>query len=399
MKKGLAVCCLCMGIIGITGYFAVKSHENNSNASAAYEYYYNNNGVYKEGTSMEKNEQLNDLYENSASMDLPRKIDTDPSSLTVFVNKEFGMSPDYIPSDLVEPDVRFYFSYFDEKRLLRKDAANALEKLVNAAADDGLELVGVSGYRSYQRQKAIYNKNVRTIGQERTDMYSAVPGFSEHQTGWSIDLSCAAIHYDLEESFADTAEGKWLADNCYKYGFIIRYPRGKESLTGYAYEPWHIRYLGVKLATFLTNNNMTLEDYYNYTPPEEMEITGHDRLTSEDDTITETEKPTLRPTVRPSVKPTTSPSAEPTATPTAKPSAEPTAKPTAKPSAKPTAKPTTKPSAKPTTKPITKPTPTDTPTSAPTVTPTSPPIETPTEGPTVPPENVGGDTLTGSENP
>ncbi len=347
MKKGLFICFLCVGIIGATGYLAVKSHSNNSNASTTYEYYYNNNGVYKEGTSVKQNEQLNDLHENYASMELPTEIDVNPSSLTVFVNKQFGLPQDYIPSDLVEPNVKFYFSYFDEKRLMRKDAAKALEKLVNAAAKEGLEIVGVSGYRSFQRQKAIYNKNIRTIGQERTDMYSANPGFSEHQTGWSMDLSCAKIHYDLEEEFADTAEGQWLAENCYKYGFIIRYPKGKEDITGYAYEPWHVRYLGVKLATFLTSNNMTLEDYYNYTPPEEMDITGHDRLTSEEDTVTIT--PT--PSVRPNSKPTRKPSSKHTAKPTAKPTAEPTAKPTAEPTVKATITPTPKPAKTPSVEP------------------------------------------------
>lgn len=383
MKKGFAVCCLCMGIIGLTGYFAVKSHANNSNASAAYEYYYNNNGVYKEGSGLEYNEQLNDLYENYASVDLPAMINTDPTSLTVFVNKEYGLPVDYIPSDLVEPDIKFYFSYFDEKRLLRKRAASALENMINAAADEGLELVGVSGYRSYQRQKAIYNKNVRTIGKERTDMYSANPGYSEHQTGWSIDLSCASVHYDLEEAFADTAEGKWLAEHCYQYGFIIRYPKGKESITGYAYEPWHVRYVGVKLATFLTKNDMTLEDYYNYTPPKDMEVTGHDRLTSEEDTVTITPTPSVKPTVKPTKKPTPSPTVEPTETPTEKPTQSPTVKPSVKPSATPTPTPSVTP--KPTNKPS--PSPTPEPTVAPTKTPE---LTRPTKKPVIDKEDLAG---------
>lgn len=322
MKKGLGICCLCVGIIGLTAYFAVKSHANNSNASASYEYYYNNNGVYKDDTSMASNEQLDDIYENNVSMELPADIDTDPTSLTVFVNKEYGLPKDYIPSDLVEPDIKFYFSYYDEKRTMRKDAAAALEKLVDAASEKDLEIVGVSGFRSYQRQKAIYNKNVRTIGQEQTDMYSAVPGYSEHQTGWAIDLSCESVHYDLDESFGETSEGKWLAKNCYKYGFIIRYPKGKESLTGYAYEPWHVRYVGVELATYLTENDMTLENYYNYTPSNQNEVTGHDSLTSEEDTVTTT--PTPKPTAKATAKPKATATPKPTTKPTVKPTKEPT---------------------------------------------------------------------------
>ncbi len=349
MKKGLAVCCICVASIGITGYFAVKSHAKNSNASNTYEYYYNNNGVYKDGETMDSAEQLNDMNENYANIDMPATINTDPASLTVFVNKEYGLPEDYIPSDLIEPDIKFYFSYFDEKRLLRSDAANALEKLVAAAEKKDLEIVGVSGYRSFYRQKAIYTKNVRTMGKERTDMYSAVPGYSEHQTGWAIDLSCASVHYDLEEEFADTSEGKWLAKNCYKYGFIIRYPKGKESLTGYAYEPWHVRYVGVKLATFLHINNMTLEEYYNYTLPENSGVTGHDSLTSEADTIKET--PTPKPTKAP--KPTTEPEeiedasnkkdevvTHPTKAPAVTPSPTPAPTPTPTPTPQPTPTPT-----------------------------------------------------------
>lgn len=355
MKKGLATC-LCMGIIGLTAYYAIQSHSNNSNASTSYEYYYNNNGIYKDSSNMEQNGQLNDLYEDYTSVDLPAEINTDPDSLTVFVNKEYSLPQDYIPEDLVEPNIRFYFSYFDEKRLLREDAADALETMISAAKKDGLEIVGVSGYRSYQRQKSIYNKNVRTFGQTRTDMYSAVPGYSEHQTGWSIDLSCAAMHYDLDDDFAGTKEGKWLAENCCKYGFIIRYPKGKESITGYAYEPWHVRYVGRKLATYLTRNDMTLEDYYGYTLPDGYGITGYDRLTSEEDTITDTPSPKVKASATPSASPkaTKEPEKEiskesttpikksakkatsPTPTPTAKATVAPTAKPTPTPTVAPT---------------------------------------------------------------
>ena len=104
-------------------------------------------------------------------------------------------------------------------------------------------------------------------GADYTNRYSAKPGYSEHQTGLSIDVSASSIGNRLSESFGSTDEGIWLAAHAHEYGFIIRYPKDKASITGYAYEPWHIRYVGIELATYLYENNLTLEEYYNYTPP------------------------------------------------------------------------------------------------------------------------------------
>ena len=122
----------------------------------------------------------------------------------------------------------------------------------------GLNLWIASGYRSYATQKRLYNNYVSSDGKEAADTYSARPGYSEHQTGLAFDLN------SVEESFANTDEGKWVKDNCYRYGLIIRYPKGKESITGYIYEPWHLRYVGVKLATKLYNDGdwITLEEYF-----------------------------------------------------------------------------------------------------------------------------------------
>jgi D-alanyl-D-alanine carboxypeptidase len=120
----------------------------------------------------------------------------------------------------------------------------------------------VSGYRSYVTQKAIFNNNVRTQGYTQARRYSAFPGTSEHQTGLSIDVSSASAGYALEEKFGATAEGKWLQAHCAESGFIIRYPKGKEGITGYAYEPWHIRFVGVTIATEIMSQSLTLEEYF-----------------------------------------------------------------------------------------------------------------------------------------
>lgn len=186
---------------------------------------------------------------------------TRPDDINVLVNKEFSLPRDYVPADLTEPNILFPFEYADEKKLLRKEAASAIEALFEAAANEGLRLYGISGYRSYDRQKSIYDTNVATRGEEETNRYSAMPGHSEHQTGLAMDVSTPSIDFHLDSGFAATPEGKWLADNAHRYGFIVRYPKDKADITGYSYEPWHIRYVGIPLATKLYNENLTLEEY------------------------------------------------------------------------------------------------------------------------------------------
>lgn len=187
---------------------------------------------------------------------------TNPGDLVVLVNKERALPSDYIPQDLVSPQIPFSFQGQSEKKLLRKDAAKALEALFAKAKEEGIELIGVSGYRSYNTQKAIFNRNVEKKGLEATSQYSAEPGHSEHQTGLSIDVYNKEYKYALEESFADTEEGKWLAEHAAEFGFIIRYPKGKEEITGYNYEPWHIRYVGIDVAKEIKNRGITLEEYF-----------------------------------------------------------------------------------------------------------------------------------------
>ena len=193
-------------------------------------------------------------------------MDLDPTSITVFVNKEHTLSKNYIPADMVIPNIYFDLTYHDERTMMRPEAANAIEALFEAAKKAGYNLCGVSGYRSYARQYKIFIDNIVTKGKEHTLKYSAVPGTSEHQTGLAMDISSESLHYGLTTDFATSPEGKWVAENAHLYGFIIRYPEGKADITGYAYEPWHIRYLGKGLANYLYENNLTLEEYYHYTP-------------------------------------------------------------------------------------------------------------------------------------
>jgi len=158
----------------------------------------------------------------------------------LIANKSYSLPSSYNPGDLLDV-------FLDNFKKMQNDASN-----------EGVGLNVISGYRSYSRQDSIYNNYVARDGRNAADRYSARPGHSEHQTGLAADIN------SLGQDFANTNEGKWLNNNCYRYGFIIRYPRGKEDVTGYMFEPWHIRYVGVDLATKLYNSGdwITLEEYF-----------------------------------------------------------------------------------------------------------------------------------------
>jgi len=142
---------------------------------------------------------------------------------------------------------------------LDSEVNSQLNVMFEAAKQDGINLFITSGFRSYNRQKELYNKYVARDGKKAADTYSARPGHSEHQTGLAVDLNSTV------NSFANTPEAKWIAENCYKYGFIVRYPKGKEHITGYIYEPWHVRYLGVEKATEVYQSGLCLEEFLGIT--------------------------------------------------------------------------------------------------------------------------------------
>lgn len=185
------------------------------------------------------------------------KTTTSTDSITTLVNKNHSISASYVPTDLVTvnlPSTR--------ETQLRSSAAEALTKLFNAASSAGYDLSCCSGYRSYETQSELYAWNVDTYGVDGAELVSARPGMSEHQLGLAMDVTSAAVGYDLLESFGSTPEGQFIKENAHKYGFIIRYPQGKTDITGYAYEPWHLRYLGVDVATEIYNSGKTMEEYY-----------------------------------------------------------------------------------------------------------------------------------------
>lgn len=189
-----------------------------------------------------------------------------PESITVLVNKTNSLPSSYEPTDLVYPNIAFTFSEKIDKRKMRQVAATAIEKLFAEAAKDGVPLAGVSAYRSYATQKALFDSYVKKDGEEKAKTYSAVPGTSEHETGLAIDVTGSNGKCAASDCFGGTKEAIWLEKHASEYGFIIRYPQGKAAITGYQYEPWHLRYVGTDIAKEIQSKKVTMEEYYNTVP-------------------------------------------------------------------------------------------------------------------------------------
>jgi D-alanyl-D-alanine carboxypeptidase len=203
-----------------------------------------------------------------ASFDKSKYSTSDKASLWVVVNKQHQLNPKtYAPENLVVPNIPLRSNITSTEKYVRSDMASALEALVKGATADGVHLNLQSGYRSYNFQVTLYNGYVKQQGQAAADRQSARAGFSEHQTGLAADLGgTSQPACNVAQCFANTVEGKWLAANAYKYGFIIRYTADKEATTGYEYEPWHIRYVGTDLSAELhTTGIETLEEFFNIT--------------------------------------------------------------------------------------------------------------------------------------
>ena len=179
----------------------------------------------------------------------------------ILVNRDNKLSEDYIPNNLKLSEVEF-LDYI-ETRDLESTTADALKEMFDAALEDGVTLLGASGYRSYNIQKNLYDSRVASMGEERTSLYTAQPGASEHQTGLAIDI-LSSDYQNLDDGFENSKGFEWLINNCYKYGFILRYLEGKEDITGYNYEPWHFRYIGnVEIAKDIMERGIVFEEYIN----------------------------------------------------------------------------------------------------------------------------------------
>ena len=214
---------------------------------------------YKDHSDLDADEIITRI---NANLDHEFYTDSKPADLTkgmyTLVNKYNHLSSDYVPSDLVQVDRRFT----ENNTKVVSIANDNFVKLAEAGVEAGVYLLATTCYRDYNFQSILYNNYVKNDGVKNADTYSARPGSSEHQLGYSLDLT-NNNHVDFD-NFVYTEEYKWLKDNAHKYGFILRYPEGKEYITGYIFEPWHIRYVGEEIATYIYENNITYEEYYEY---------------------------------------------------------------------------------------------------------------------------------------
>lgn len=188
---------------------------------------------------------------------------TDPTSKWVIVNKKNPLQPQtYLPSDLRLPNVAQRIPGLEQMKL-RNEAATALEQMLAESVKAGFDVQISTAFRGYNYQKSLYDGYVASEGQAAADTQSARPGYSEHQTGWAVDIRPSDGSCYLEACFGDMESGKWLAEHAASYGFILRYPQGKDSITGYTYEPWHFRYVGVELALEMQKQNVdTMEEFF-----------------------------------------------------------------------------------------------------------------------------------------
>lgn len=224
--------------------------------------YYKSNNIkrYQDYHKLNNNLSVSDVVTRvNLNLDLPYYTNTKEAKyLNTFytlVNKYNYLRDDFVPNNLVEMTT----PYSKEGIYLVAEARDNFYKLVDKAKEEGLTIRAISAYRGYTYQKRLYDKYVEADGVNKADTYSARPGFSDHQTGLAIDVDNTISSF---ENFTNTKEYQWMLDNSYKYGFILRYPSGKESITTYQFESWHYRYVGLKLAKKIKASNLTFDEYF-----------------------------------------------------------------------------------------------------------------------------------------
>jgi LAS superfamily LD-carboxypeptidase LdcB len=181
------------------------------------------------------------------------------SGLLSVVDKQRGLPQGYVPPDLAQLGAAYLAPGFGGS--MRAEAKAALERMLSTAYDQGHDIYSRSAYRSYAEQERTFAYWVSVLGEEEARRVSAEAGHSEHQLGTAVDLTNTDVGYDLTEGFGDTPAGRWLADNGHRFGFALSYPAGAEALTGYAYEPWHYRYVGLEHAAAWKVSGLTLVEY------------------------------------------------------------------------------------------------------------------------------------------
>ena len=237
----------------------VKEKEDNEFSKLSY-YKKENLDRYKAYKTINPDLSIEDIV-TRVNLNLDKEIYTDTRPSTnlntnyLLVNKFNYLDSNYIPENLELLDN----SYAKSGIYLVKEAKDNIERLIDKAKNDGMNIRVISAYRSYSYQENLYNNYVKNDGVENADTYSARPGYSEHQTGLVVDITRA---FDDFNNFENTNEYNWMLENAHNYGFILRYPKDKEDITTYSFEAWHYRYVGVELAQKIKASNLTFDEYY-----------------------------------------------------------------------------------------------------------------------------------------
>jgi len=201
-----------------------------------------------------------------------------PSSIWALANKTHVLPIDYIPNSLKIPNVSTRTDKSNDERSVRSELETPLIDMFAAANAYSYQLMIGSGYRSAALQKIYYDSLASSVGETAANQAIALPGQSEHQTGLAVDISTISRNCYLDNCFADTSDGKWLVENSYKFGFILRYPEDKVAITGYQYESWHFRYVGIDLATALHDSKLTLDEAWPYLEKAEITLKNNGAL-------------------------------------------------------------------------------------------------------------------------
>lgn len=220
------------------------------NLQAYLEYRENNNASFDEIVSIVNVGANNEEYTNTSETDISKGD-------LMLVNKYHHLSSDYKPGDVISLSSRYAYSGNETSEAVLEN----YKKMFNQAEKDGVELIISSGFRTYEEQEETYNYYKKTKGDDYASKYAALAGYSEHQTGLAFDILTVGANIT---NFESTDEFIWLQENSYKYGFIMRYPKEKENITGFSYEPWHYRYVGLEAAMRIHEENITFDEYYAY---------------------------------------------------------------------------------------------------------------------------------------
>lgn len=203
------------------------------------------------------------FYSLAANAEVKYKLDEiDENDTTILVNLSYRLPYEYVPDNLLTPNTSRQKNKKESHVRLRPEAAEALEKLFEEAKKNGFTLYTVSGYRSYYEQRRLYEDKVEAVGERQARQTVAPQGTSEHQLGLAMDINGeSTLKKGLSNDFGESPEGIWITQNAHRFGFIIRYPKDKTDVTGYRWEPWHIRYVGKEAAVDIYTLHCTLEEY------------------------------------------------------------------------------------------------------------------------------------------